>query len=159
MHISNLKSWVILDQNCWELASGGCAILTNAQVILGTLQFQYHHFLVFILCLELNITSSFSGPLSTLQLFSGSVVSDSFATIGTVAHQAPLSMGFSRHKHWNGVPFPSPGDLVNPGIDPHLLHCRRILYHGATWEAPLTTCFPLKCLKTPINCVQVLIGL
>ena len=36
----------------------------------------------------------------------------------TVAHQAPLSMGFSRQKHWNGLPFPSPGDLPNPGIEP-----------------------------------------
>ena len=36
----------------------------------------------------------------------------------TVAHQAPLSMGFPRQEHWSGVPFPSPGDLPNPGIKP-----------------------------------------
>ena len=36
----------------------------------------------------------------------------------TVAHQAPLSMGFSRHEYWSGLPFPSPGDLPNPGIEP-----------------------------------------
>ena len=36
----------------------------------------------------------------------------------TVAHQAPLSMGFSRQEHWSGLPFPSPGDLPNPGIKP-----------------------------------------
>ena len=36
----------------------------------------------------------------------------------TVAHQAPLSMGFSRQKYWNGLPFLSPGDLVDPGIEP-----------------------------------------
>ena len=36
----------------------------------------------------------------------------------TVAHQAPLSMGFSRQEHWSGLPFPSPGDLPGPGIDP-----------------------------------------
>ena len=41
-----------------------------------------------------------------------------FATLGTVAHQAPLSMGFSRQECWNGFPFPSPGDLPNPGIEP-----------------------------------------
>ena len=40
------------------------------------------------------------------------------ATPGTVAHQAPLSMGFSRQEHWSGLPFPSPGDLPNPGIEP-----------------------------------------
>ena len=41
-----------------------------------------------------------------------------FATPWTVAHQAPLSMGFSRPGYWSGLPFPSPGDLPNPGIEP-----------------------------------------
>ena len=36
----------------------------------------------------------------------------------TEAHQAPLSMGFSRQEHWSGFPFPSPEDLPNPGIKP-----------------------------------------
>ena len=36
----------------------------------------------------------------------------------TVAYQAPSSMGFSRQKCWSGLPFPSPGDLPNPGIEP-----------------------------------------
>ena len=36
----------------------------------------------------------------------------------TVAHQAPLSMGFSMQEYWSGLPFPSPGDLPNPGIEP-----------------------------------------
>ena len=35
----------------------------------------------------------------------------------TVAHQAPLSMGFSRQKYWSGLSFPSPGDLPDPGIE------------------------------------------
>ena len=39
------------------------------------------------------------------------------ATPWTVAHQAPLSMGFSRQEYWSGLPFPSPGDLPNPGIE------------------------------------------
>ena len=39
-----------------------------------------------------------------------------FVTPWTVAHQAPLSMGFSRQEYWSGLPFPSPGDLPNPGI-------------------------------------------
>ena len=46
------------------------------------------------------------------------VMSDSFATPWTVALQAPLSMGFPRREYWNGLPFPSPGDLLNPGILP-----------------------------------------
>ena len=41
-----------------------------------------------------------------------------FVTPWTVAHQAPPSMGFSRQEHWSGLPFPSPGDLANPGIEP-----------------------------------------
>ena len=41
-----------------------------------------------------------------------------FATSWTVAHQAPLSMEFSRQENWSGVPFPSPGDLPNPRIKP-----------------------------------------
>ena len=36
----------------------------------------------------------------------------------TVAHQAPLSMGFSRQGYWSGLPFPPPGDLPHPGIEP-----------------------------------------
>ena len=40
------------------------------------------------------------------------------ATPGTVARQAPLSMGFSRHESWSGLPFPSPEDLPDPGIEP-----------------------------------------
>ena len=38
--------------------------------------------------------------------------------IWTVAHQAPLSMGFSRQEYWSGLPRPPPGDLPNPGIEP-----------------------------------------
>ena len=50
------------------------------------------------------------------------------ATRWTVAHQAPLSMGFSRQEDWNGLPFTSPGDLPNPGMEPrscalHMVSC------------------------------------
>ena len=41
-----------------------------------------------------------------------------FETPWTVAHQAPLSMGFPRQEYWSGLPFPSPGDLPNPAIEP-----------------------------------------
>ena len=41
-----------------------------------------------------------------------------FATPWTVAYQVPPSMGFSRQEYWRGFPFPSPGDLPNPGIKP-----------------------------------------
>ena len=40
------------------------------------------------------------------------------ATLWTIARQAPLSMGFPSQEYWNGLPFPSPGDLPQPGIEP-----------------------------------------
>ena len=45
------------------------------------------------------------------EIVSHSVMSDS------IAHQAPLSMGFSEQEYWGGLPFPSPGDLPDPGIE------------------------------------------
>ena len=45
-------------------------------------------------------------------------MSDSFVTPYTIAPQAPLSVGFSRQEYWSGLPFPSPGDLPDPGIEP-----------------------------------------
>ena len=47
-----------------------------------------------------------------------SVVSNSFATPWTVAHQAPLSVELSRQEYWSGLPVPSSGELPNPGIEP-----------------------------------------
>ena len=45
-------------------------------------------------------------------------MSESFVTLWTVAHQAPLSMGFPRQEYWSELPFLSPGDLPNPGTEP-----------------------------------------
>ena len=42
----------------------------------------------------------------------------SYLTLGDPPRQAPLSMGFSRQEYWSGLPFPSPGDLPDPGIEP-----------------------------------------
>ena len=43
---------------------------------------------------------------------------DSFATLWTVACEAPLSMAFPSQEYWSGLPFPSPGDLLDPGVKP-----------------------------------------
>ena len=52
-----------------------------------------------------------------------------FASILTVVCQAPLSMGFPREEYWSEMPFPTPGDLPNPGIKPHIPYIGRwILY-------------------------------
>ena len=56
-----------------------------------------------------------------------------FATPWTIACQAPLSMGFSRQEYWSGLPFPSPGDLPNPGLNPHLSR----LLHWQVGSLPL----------------------
>ena len=44
-------------------------------------------------------------------------MSDSFVAPWTVSRQAPPSMGFSKQEYWSGLPFPSPGDLPDPGIE------------------------------------------
>ena len=62
-----------------------------------------------------------------------------FATLWTVACQAPLSMGFSRQKYRSGLPCPPPGDLPNPGVEPESLTSPALaggfFTTSATWEA------------------------
>ena len=57
-------------------------------------------------------------PANLSESVSSSVVSQLFASLWTVARQAPLSMGFSRQDYWSGLPFPTPGDLPNSRIEP-----------------------------------------
>ena len=59
--------------------------------------------------LSIKLINSAVKSLSRVQLF---------ATPWTAASQAPLSMGFSRQEYWSGLPFPSPGDLPDSGIEP-----------------------------------------
>ena len=61
-----------------------------------------------------------------------------FVTPWTIAYQAPLSMGFPRQECWSGLPFPSPGDLPDPGIEP-----------GSPALQAVTLCYQLPWL-TPI---------
>ena len=68
------------------------------------------------------------------------VMSDS-VTPWTVAHQAPLSTEFSRQEHWSGLPFPTPGNLPDPGIESTSLVSPALaggfLTIGTIWEAHL----------------------
>ena len=68
-----------------------------------------------------------------------SVLSDS-VTPWTVAHQAPLSVGFFRQEYWSGLPCPTPGNLPYPGTEPMSLAspalAGRFFTTGTTWEAP-----------------------
>ena len=64
-----------------------------------------------------------------------------FANLWTVTRQALLTMKFSRHKYWSGLPFPSPVDLPNPGIEPTSLMfpalAGRSFTASSTWEAQI----------------------
>ena len=74
-----------------------------------------------------------------------------FATLWTVAHQTPLSVGFSRQKHCSGLPCPPPGDLPDSGIKPTSLTFSALtggfFTTSVTWEAPLTGYWILFCLS------------
>ena len=65
-----------------------------------------------------------------------------FATIWTVARQAPLLVGFSRQEYWSGLPCPPPGDRPDPGIEPMSLMSSaladRFFTTSTTWEAQCT---------------------
>ena len=60
-----------------------------------------------------------------------------FTTLWSVAHQAPLSMGFSRQEYWNGFPHPPPGDLPDPGVEPVSLTLRQTVYQLSYQESYL----------------------
>ena len=85
----------------------------------------------FKIFLELPCSTKRTGTFSRVQLF---------ATPWTVACQAPLSVGFSRQEYRIGLPFPPPGHLPDPSIEPTSLCVSytgsRFFPTGATWEAP-----------------------
>ena len=60
-----------------------------------------------------------------------------FATLWTVIHQAPLSMGFSRQEYWSGSPCPPPADLSDPGIKPAFLKSPALAGNFFTTSASL----------------------
>ena len=72
-----------------------------------------------------------------------------FATLWTGGHQAPLSMGFSRQEYWTGLPFPTPGDLPDPEIEPLSLYVScvgsPVLYHQRHLGSLMINTYLLKC--------------
>ena len=98
------------EDSCHEQASGLCAIfmfsLWGVQIVPNVLPWDVQ------LNLQLfSLTILWSGSVSP------SVVSNSLWVPWTVAHQAPLSMEFSRQEYWRGLPCPSSGDLPDPRIE------------------------------------------
>ena len=76
-------------------------------------------------------------------------MSNSFATLWIVARQAPLSMGFSRQEYWSGLPFPTPGDLLDTGIKPTSpALAGRLFTTSASWEAPPLMYLLIKILQS-----------
>ena len=87
-------------------------------------------------CYSTSMLSAFLFHLySCIDSESHSVLSDSLVP-WTIAHQAPPSMGFSRQEYWSGLPFPSPGCVPDPGVEPGLLPCRQTLYHLSHQGSP-----------------------
>ena len=67
---------------------------------------------VLCVCVCVCVCASVHKPVQSLSLVR------IFATLWIVARQAPLSLGFFRQEDWSGLPFPPPGDLPDPGIEP-----------------------------------------
>jgi len=63
-----------------------------------------------------------------------------FATLRTIAHQAPLSMGFFRQEYRSGLPFPSPMDIPDPGMEPVSHALQADSSHKATQETHMCLC-------------------
>ena len=66
-------------------------------------------------------------------------MSDCFATIWTVTHQAPLTMEFSRQEYWSGLSCPFPGDLPGPGIEPRTFILQADYLLSEPLEKPIHT--------------------
>ena len=119
-------SRVWLSATPWTTTHQASLSITNSQSLLKLMSIKLvmpsNHF---ILCHPLHLLPSI---FPSIRVFSnesygggGGLVAKLCLTLvapWTVAHQAPLSMGFSRQEYWSGLPFPSPGDLPNPGIEP-----------------------------------------
>ena len=90
-------------------------------------------------------------PEAPLLLFSRSVLSHSFAAPWIVDDQAPLPMGFPRKEYWSGLPFPSPGDVPDPGIEPTSPATAGVFFTAEPPGKPLTTTAKLMYLPDTVH--------
>ena len=115
LHLSSISSYSIQPQSCTQILkkenrvssqNPSCTNLDYLNMILGAL-------VGVCVCVCVCVCACvYEHVLSSVQLFS---------TPWTVSCQAPLSMKFSRQEYWNGLPFPPPGDLPDPGMEPTAL--------------------------------------
>ena len=144
----NFKSWTLKDANtrCISVRCGWNCSLPSVSYCWWSFSSTSSHLLslqsVTLLACSLNASPcvpaavpyycTFQGTMSTCMLTCISRVW-LFAIPWTVAHQAPLSVGFSRQECWSAFPCLTPGDLPNPGIEPRSLTsfalAGRVLYH------------------------------
>ena len=111
-------------------------------------------FLDWILLQILFFNSVCLSLLSCLWMFSGYILSDSFATPWTVACQAFLCMGFLKQEYWSWLPFSSLQDLPDPGIEPvsPAWQAVSLPLHCTTWE--YHSCVHLIVIKTAGRCTH-----
>ena len=127
-----LKCVLWQQQNLW--ADTSYLLNTETQLSNFILIFASNLWLEYSLSIYFCVSALFVLLTNTLMVTSGleseSEVTQSCPTLcdpWTVAHQASPSMGFSRQEYWSGLPFPSPGDLPDPGIKPTISYCRQTL--------------------------------
>ena len=118
----------------WTVFASFFLLFTKAFVILSPVE-------PVVASISCSIPTAVAGPLHAKCLLSCFSHVHLFIALWTVPRQAPLSMEFSRQEYWNGLPFPSPGDLPDPGTEAASL-MSPILAGGfftssTTWEARL----------------------
>ena len=117
--VDNIRFWLLFGLSLWLLCCWhlfklwyGCSVSTGSDYTVVEFQNYPHHTFIFLDRLQkavLLLLCVHAQMLSCAPLF---------VTPWTVDSHVPLFMGFSRQKYWSGLPFPPPGDLPNPGVEP-----------------------------------------
>ena len=142
-----------LPGNLWTVLENQASIFFNGKWRIKHLSYLWMYKLYF----RIVIDEGKSLILGELQLINKWVICamvsrvQLFTTLWNVAHQAPLSMEFSRPEYWNGLPCPSPGDLPNPGRKPGFPTLQADLDHLSHQESPSKEVF-IEYLLCTKNC-------